>query len=123
MPDRDFKSYKNAYIEMAPEDEFNIGTFLISELGDMGFQVYNKKPPEKPLPADMLVKYSFVKSWDLSPYLASYQVLFLDARSEAIVAQLGYRLNGNWLSSQQRKIQGINELRGKLGYLPSKVTE
>ena len=123
MPNKDFKSYKAAYIELLQEDEFNIGTFTIQELSDMGFQVFNKRVPADPLATDMLVRYTYAKSWDLSVYLVSYQILFLDARSEAVIAQLGYRLNGNWRSSQTRKIEGFNELRSKLGYPPSKMVE
>ncbi len=122
IPSKDFKSYKTAYIELIPDDEYGIGTFITYELSDMGFKIANKRTTE-PLPTDMLVKYSFSRSWDFVLYLKGYHVLFLDAQTETIIADLDYSQVGVWVSPQYRKIQGFNELRNKLGYPPSKMTE
>lgn len=122
MPDKDFKSYKTAYVELLPEDEFNLGTFITYELTDMGFQIANKRITA-PVPTDMIVRYAYWRSWDFVFYLKKYQVLFLDAQTETIIANLEYDALGVWMNTRYRQIQGFNELRNKLGYPPSKMTE
>ena len=36
MPGKNFMQYKTAYIQLLPVDEFNLGTAIIQELGDIG---------------------------------------------------------------------------------------
>jgi hypothetical protein len=122
MPGKDFKSYKTAYIELLPEDEYNFGTFITYELTDMGFQIANKRITA-PVATDMIVRYAYWRSWDFVFYLKKYQVIFLDAQTETIITNLEYDQVGVWLSARYRQIQGFNELRNKLGYPPSKMTE
>lgn len=122
IPSKDFKSYKTAYVELLSEDEFNLGTFITYELSDMGFQVANKRITA-PDVTDMIVRYSYWRSWDFIFYLKKYQVVFLDAQTETIIASLEYDSLGVWMSTRYRQIQGFNELRSKLGYPPSKMTE
>ena len=123
MPDKNFKNYKTAYVEVLQIDEFNLGTFIITELSDMGLQVVNKRVSDSELGTSMIVRYSYTTGWDLTKYMKSYQVLFLDAQTEAIIANIAYRSTGIWIGNEARKVQGFNELRSKLGLSPSKYTE
>jgi len=115
VADKDFKSYKTAHVELLQNDEFNLGSFITAELADMGFKLVKKAE------AEMLVRYSYQTSWDFTTYLQKYQVIFLDAKAETIIANLDYHLTGNWVGTRTRQVQGFNELRSKLGYPPSKM--
>jgi len=117
MPGKDFKSYKTAHVELLSTDEFNLGSFITYEVSDMGFQIVNKQT------AEMLIRYSYWRSWDFVFYLKKYQVIFLDAKTETIIANLEHDAVGVWISARSRQIEGFNELRSKLGYPPSKMTE
>ncbi|MBI5205413.1 MAG: hypothetical protein HZA11_10900 [Nitrospirae bacterium] len=120
MPNKDFKQYKAAYVEIISPDQFNLGPAIIYELSDMGLQVINKPAPSSPLLTDMKVKYSYTQAWDLSPYLYSFQIVFADAQTDAVVANIVYRLSGQWVRSNARITDAFNEFREKLGLPESK---
>lgn len=119
-PNKDFRQYKTAYIEIISPDKYNLGTAIVYELSDMGFQVVNKPAPASPLATDMKVKYSYTAEWDLSTYLHSFQIVFADAQTDAVVANIAYRLSGNWVRSDARITDAFNEFRKKLGFPESK---
>lgn len=120
MPNKDFKQYKAAYIEILPVDEFNLGSAIIYELGDMGLEVINKPLPPNPSTTDMKVKYSYTTGWDLAKYLKSFQIIFMDAQTDSIVANIAYRLEGNWAGTDTRIASAFDNLRTKLGLSKSR---
>ena len=122
MPNKDFKQYKTAYIEILPVDEFNLGAAIIYELGDMGLEVINKPLPPNPLSTDMRVNYSYTSGWDLAKYLKSFQIFFMDAQTNSIIASSSYHLEGNWARTDTRITSAFNELRKKLGLPKSTQT-
>jgi hypothetical protein len=123
MPNKDFRQYKTAYVEIISPDQFNLGPAIVYELGDMGFQVVNKPAPTNPSSTDMTVRYSYTTGWDLSKYLHSFQIVFSDAQTDAIIANIAYRLNGAWVRSDARITDAFNEFRKKLGFPESKRSE
>lgn len=122
MPDKNFMQYKTAYIELLSVDEFNLGTAIIQELGDMGLQAVNKPKPPNPLTTDMYIKYSYLTGWDLAKYLQSFQIMFLDAQTDIVIATVSHKLVGNWAADDIRIASAFNELRAKLGLPKSKRT-
>lgn len=119
MPDKDFKQYKTAYIEILPIDQFNIGAAIIYQLSDLGLQVKNTAAPANPSDTDMKVKYSYTQGWDLDKYLHSFHIIFSDALTDSIIASVSYRLNGNWARTETRIRDAFDELRIKIGAKPT----
>lgn len=109
MPNKDFRQYKTAYVEILKVDEFNLGPSIIQEMGSLGIEVINN-----PSSVDMKVSYSYTRGWDLGGYLKSFQITFIDAKDDSIIASSANRLNGNWRTAQGRIKAAFKKLRKKL---------
>jgi len=115
----DFKTYKTAYIEILPQDEFNLGTHIIQEMSDLGFEARISSAPSAPTPTDLLVKYSYDDGWDFGKYLKSYQVFFFDARTTSLVASISYHLdNATIVGTEARIAGGFDDFRKEAGLPP-----
>ena len=125
MPAKDFKQYKDAYIKILPKDNFNLGSRIIQELSDIGLQVKMIDIPEgqsydslKPTNKSMIVQYSYITSWDFTPYLRSFQIFFYDAHDYTLIANISYHLMGNLGNTEMRYRAAFNEFRKQLGLPP-----
>ncbi len=119
MPNHNFKTYKTAYIEILPQDEFNLGTEIIKELSDLGLDVNMKVAPTNPGPTDMLVKYSYDDGWDMAKYLKSFQVFFFDAKTTSLIASFSYHLEGNYAGTEARVQSAFDDFRKEAGLPPN----
>ena len=115
MPNENFLDYKAAYIEIQPKDEFNIASAITYQLTDMGMEVLAKKVPDNPPKDSLLVKYTYEDGWDFTIYLKSFQIMFTNAASGKVIANISYHLTGIWVGSQTRIIDAFNDFRRKLG--------
>ena len=110
------KEYKNVYLQNLPEDEFNVGSKIGQSMTGLGYVMFEKNRPDDPGATDLLVKYSYFDSWDLNKYLKSFQVKFIDARSDKVVATIDYHKNGIWGGSDGRVPDAFNYCRPYFGW-------
>jgi len=114
------KNYNRAYIEALSKDEFQIYGALFSELSDMGMVVVESQINE-PAKTDLIVKYTYESGWDMRRYLQSFQLRFIDAKNNKVVAVQSYSSSGIWRGARDGRLKAaFNELRAKNGYPPSK---
>ena len=119
-PGGELKSYKRAYIEALPQDEFQIYRALYHELNDMGMEVVGV-PFKNPTASDLVVKYSYDAGWDVTRYLQAFQIRFMDAKSGRVVAVSSFRSRGVWLGVRDQRLEtAFNDLRAKNGYPPTR---
>lgn len=93
VPNKPIITYKTAYVKMLPVDEFNLGAAVIEELTAMGFQVVVQSATVSPLSTDMKVEYSYTTGWDMARFLNSFNVVFSDAQTGAVLSMLSYDVN------------------------------
>lgn len=116
----DFRSFRRAYIEAPPEDEFQIRRALVWELNDMGLDVVGA-PIETPTDTDLVVAFAYNAGWDLTRYLRAFHIQFIDAKSGRVVASSSYSSTGLWRGVRDARLESaFNELRAKIGYPPTK---
>lgn len=118
MPDTDLKNYKTAYVDILPQDEFNLGTAIMTHLVDMGFVVKAAPLPPEILNTDLLVKYDYYTGWDIRRYLMSFYLQFLDAQQGDLLLTSRYELSGLWRGADFRINYAFNDIRTKGGYPP-----
>jgi|SRR5690242_6319871 len=122
-PNTDIKKYNTAYVDLIRQDEFNLGAAIMSHIAEMGFTVKTTPLPQIPQDTDLLVKYDYYDGWDLTKYLKSFSVQFLDAKSSSVLLNSRYELVGKWRGNEFRINYTFNDIRLKLGYPPLKDFE
>jgi len=123
MPGTDFRQYKTAYLEPLTVDEFNLAPAIAWELSDMGLKVSGQPTPSDPDATDMLVKFSYTGGWDIQRYLRGFSVQMVDARNRTLLAAVSYFKLGLFVSQSSRMEDAFNDLRGNLGFPPTKQFE
>lgn len=113
-PDDDFLRYKRAYLRVLDKDQFNLASAINYQLSDMGVEVMAKLPPDPP-ENSMVVNYTYDDGWDWTIYLKSFQVIFMNAISGKVIANISYQLSGRWTPTEMRIIDAFNEFRRKIG--------
>lgn len=107
------KAYKQAYIEQEPQDEFNIYKAIFWELNDMGYKVVSL-PFKQPDETDLNVTYTYASGWDLSRYLQSFQIKFVNAKTNQVIATTSYRSRGIWRGVRDGRLEdAFNSLRSQ----------
>jgi len=116
MQGADFKRYKTAYVEALENDEYNLYGEIVAELMRLGLEVAGGAPT-KPVSTDLLVKYTFRGGWNAGQlrYPKEFQVVFMDALSNRVVAAAGNSA-GTGPSGESRVKSAFRELRRQLGY-------
>lgn len=117
--EQSLKQYTRAYIEQQPNDEFNIYKSIFWELNNMGFMVVGI-PFKDPKDTDLNVSYIYSAGWDLSRYLQSFQIKFVNARTNQVVVTSSYRSRGIWRGVRDGRLEdAFNSIRAKEGMPPT----
>lgn len=93
-PTLDLTRYTTAYIEQLDSDVHNLRSFIMSELRDMGLYI-GDKPPQSPVPTDLLVRFTYCDGWHLGRYLKKLQVQLMDCLSQSVVYTASYQVESN----------------------------
>lgn len=113
-------SYKKAYLQAAPEDEFQIYRSIFWELNDIGLEVVGA-PFSQPTEQDLIVSYSYDGGWDVTRYLQSFQIRFLNAKTNQVVASSSYYSRGLWRGVRDGRLEdAFNDIRAKSGLPPTR---
>lgn len=119
LRDAPLKDYKQAFIEIVGEDEFQVGAALVIEVSDMGLEVLADPPVQKE--GVLRVRATPIGGWDLSRYLQSLQLQLSSAATGRVEATTHFRSNGVWMGARDKRLKlAFNDLRAKLGLPPSK---
>lgn len=119
LRDAPLKDYKQAFIEIVGEDEFQVGAALVIEVSDMGLEVLADPPVQKD--GVLRVRATPIGGWDLSRYLQSLQLQLSSAATGRVEATTHFRSNGVWMGARDKRLKlAFNDLRAKLGLPPSK---
>lgn len=112
------KDYKQAYIEIVGEDEFQVGAALTIEMTDIGLEVLADPPQNKD--RVLRVRAMPIGGWDLSRYLQSLQIQLSSAATGKVEVTTHFRSNGLWMGARDKRLKlAFNDLRSKLGLPPS----
>lgn len=119
LRDTPLKDYKQAFIEIVGEDEFQVGAALVIEFSDMGLEVLADPPAQKE--GVLRVRATPIGGWDLSRYLQSLQLQLSSAATGRVEATTHFRSNGVWMGARDKRLKlAFNDLRAKLQLPPSK---
>jgi hypothetical protein len=84
-------SLKSAYVVIPDEADRDVAIYIQSDLAQRGLLVTVGPLSSKPSDADFYVTYSDHWTWDVSMYLQSLDIQFVDNRSGQLIASGGYR--------------------------------
>lgn len=113
-------SFKRAYVQPQQEDEFQIYRALFWELNDMGLEVIGV-PFKDPTEQDLLVTYSYEGGWDMTRYLQSFQLRFINAKTTQVVTTSSYKSRGLWRGVRDGRLEdAFNDIRAKSNLPPTK---
>lgn len=113
-------SFKRAYVQPQQEDEFQIYRALFWELNDMGLEVIGV-PFKDPTEQDLLVTYSYEGGWDMTRYLQSFQIRFINAKTTQVVTTSSYKSRGLWRGVRDGRLEdAFNDIRAKSNLPPTK---
>lgn len=118
MPNTDLKKYKTVYVDMLKQDEFNLGSAIMSHLISMGFMVKQTPLPIELVDTDLLVKYDYFDGWDMRKYMKNFSVNVFDAKTNSLLLNSRYDLVGIWRGEEFRINYTFNDIRIKTGYQP-----
>jgi hypothetical protein len=118
--EKNFLQYKRAYLELLPKDEFNIASFIVAYVNEMGIKVIGLPPPQVLEETDLIIKYRYDDGWDLNKYLKSFQVHFLDAQTGVVIGLISYEKKMLGYADNRMR-DAFNEFRRTLGLPESKI--
>lgn len=114
-----FRSYRTACLEELSEDEFNITPLVTDGVASMGLAVIPVPPtPTGQTPegarGDVTVKIEYKGGWDLTRYLKSLSVSFIDSSTGRVVATGSYRSRLGLHGTDSAVSEVFDQLRDKL---------
>jgi len=113
------KEYKRAYLQPQQEDEFQIYRALFWELNDMGLDVVGA-PFQEPTAQDLIVTYSYDGGWDITRYLQSFQIRFMNSKTNQVIVTTSYKSKGLWHGVRDGRLEeAFNDVRSKFDLPPT----
>ena len=116
----DFKSYKRVFIEPNPSDEFGIYQGIFWEMKDIGLTPV-AEPSNPAKPGDLKISFISEGGWDLTRYLQSFQINFIDVINNQVMMTHSFYAKLAFLGVRDRRLEAaFDEIRSKNGLPPTK---
>ena len=108
-----YTKYTNVYVSEIPSDTYNIRSYVVKELADMGLVVYGNSAPKNVAAGDVIVDVKFAEGWDLALYVKSINVQFIDAQNNKVIATGSYE--SGWVHATESAVRKVfSKIKEKL---------